>query len=277
MHATIASSRALCGALNRVEVLDPMDGSVHEIPLANLCLAFLPALVAIGILYRWSLNAGTSMYGMVRMLVQLLMIGYVLMFIFDSDQAWIVLIVLAVMALASSWIALRTVQGSRKALYAQSLISVLIGGGATLILVTQGVLNLDPWYSARYMIPLAGMIFAAAMNSVSLAAERLEAELQRNVPYDEARGIALKAALIPITNSLFAVGLVSLPGMMTGQILSGVSPLIAARYQIMVMCMMFGAAGISAACFLVMVRGQMEKGGPISSKTCDTSQGLAKS
>ena len=95
------------------------------------------------------------------------------------------------------------------------------------------------------------MIFANAMNSVSLAAERLEAETERNVPYDQARNIALRASLTPITNSLFAVGLVSLPGMMTGQILSGVSPLIAVRYQIMVMCMIFGSAGISAACFLL--------------------------
>ncbi len=79
-------------------------------------------------------------------------------------------------------------------------------------------------------------------------------ELGRGVSYDDARGIALNAALIPIINSLFAVGLVSLPGMMTGQILSGISPFIAARYQIMVMCMLFTAAGFSAAFFLVIAR-----------------------
>lgn len=232
-----------------------MNDSVLEIPLMNLALAFIPALAAIAILYRWSLNAGTTLYGMSRMLIQLLLIGYFLSYIFEAEQAWIVLAVLAVMVIASSWIALRTVQGSRSALYRQSIASVLLGGGLTLVLITQGVLDLDPWFSARMMVPLAGMIFAAAMNSVSLAAERLEAEVQRGAAYEEARGIALKAALIPITNSLFAVGLVSLPGMMTGQILSGVSPLIAARYQIMVMCMMFGSAGISAACFLVLARG----------------------
>jgi putative ABC transport system permease protein len=98
------------------------------------------------------------------------------------------------------------------------------------------------------------MIFASAMNSVSIAVERLDAEVERDVPYEKARIIALRASLIPITNSLFAVGLVSLPGMMTGQILSGVSPFIAARYQIMVMCMIFGSAGISSACFLALVR-----------------------
>ncbi len=121
-----------------------------------------------------------------------------------------------------------------------------------LLLVTQGVLQLDPWYMPSYMIPLAGMIFANGMNSVSLAGERLQSELKSGVVYAEAEKLAIQASLIPITNSLFAVGLVSIPGMMTGQILSGVSPFIAARYQIMVMCMIFGSAGISSALFLVL-------------------------
>jgi len=98
------------------------------------------------------------------------------------------------------------------------------------------------------------MIFASSMNSVSLAVERLTAEIERNVDYQHARNTALRTSLIPITNSLFAVGLVSLPGMMTGQILSGISPLVAARYQIMVMCMIFGSAGISSALFLKLVK-----------------------
>ena len=67
----------------------------------------------------------------------------------------------------------------------------------------------------------------------------------------EARRTALDAALIPQLNALFAVGLVSLPGMMTGQILSGIDPLVAVRYQIMVMCMVFGSGGLAAAAYLV--------------------------
>ena len=115
-------------------------------------------------------------------------------------------------------------------------------------------LRLDPWYLPRYMIPLAGMVFANAMTAVSLAAERLFAELGHGDSWEEARKMAFQAAMIPVVNSLFAVGLVSLPGMMTGQILSGVSPLIAARYQIMVMCMIFASAGISTAIFLTLAR-----------------------
>ena len=132
--------------------------------------------------------------------------------------------------------------------------AVLIGGVPIFILITQVVLDLPLWYQPSYVVPLAGMIFANAMNSVSLAGERFESEMERNLTYDQARVIALKASLIPITNSLLAVGLVSLPGMMTGQILSGVSPLIAARYQVVVMCMMFGSAGISSALFLKFIK-----------------------
>ena len=98
------------------------------------------------------------------------------------------------------------------------------------------------------------MIFAASMNAIALAAERREAELKLGKSGDEAIADAFHTALIPIMNSLFAVGLVTLPGMMTGQILSGVSPLIAARYQIMVMAMIFGATGLSALLFLYFTR-----------------------
>ena len=236
-----------------------MNGTLQTIPLMNLALVFVPALITIGILFKWSLNASNALYAVSRMLVQLMLIGYFLSYIFESDNSGIVLIIMAVMVVASSWIALGTVADKRMQLYRYAFISLLVGGGFTLALVTQGVLVLDPWYSPQSMIPIAGMIFANAMNSVSLAGERLNAELGRDVPYDEARTIAMQSAMIPVINSLFAVGLVSLPGMMTGQILSGVSPLIAARYQIMVMCMIFGASGISTAMFLMMVKSELTR------------------
>jgi putative ABC transport system permease protein len=142
----------------------------------------------------------------------------------------------------------------KASLFPASLVSVLLGGGTTLLLITQGVLQLKPWYQPSLIIPLAGMIFAASMTNISLALERLHAELENGVVFQSARDIAFKTSMIPVINSLLAVGLISLPGMMTGQILSGVSPLIAVRYQIMVMCMIFGAAGLSTVCFLTMIR-----------------------
>ena len=236
-----------------------MNHTLQTIPLLNLSLAFIPALVTIFILYKWTLNSTNALYAVSRMLVQLLLIGYFLSYIFESESSWVVLIILVVMVVASSWIALGTVADKRLQLYRFAFIAITCGGGVTLLLITQAVLTLDPWYSPTSMIPIAGMIFANSMNSVSLAAERLNAEIGRNVSYDEARKEALRSALIPVINSLFAVGLVSLPGMMTGQILSGVSPLIAARYQIMVMCMILGSAGMSTAYFLLLVKPVFEK------------------
>ena len=231
---------------------------IQTIPLANLALAFLPALVMIGVMFYWSMQAGNALYAMVRMLGQLLLIGYFLTYIFRSNQAWVVLSVLGVMVVASSWIALNNVVSDRRRLYLFSLTSILLAGGITLAIISAGVLRLDPWYEPRFLIPLAGMIFANSMNSVSLCAERLTAELRRGDDWITARTTALQAGMIPMVNSLFAVGLVSLPGMMTGQILSGVSPLIAVRYQIMVMCMIFGSGGLAAVLFLQFSRNLFE-------------------
>jgi putative ABC transport system permease protein len=160
------------------------------------------------------------------------------------------------MVLVSSWISMRELSNKDNKVYLNIVLSILIGGGLTLALIVNIVLDIQPWFSPSYIIPLASMIFANAMNTVSLTAERHQAEINRGVGYRQARNIAFKTGLIPITNSLFAVGLVSLPGMMTGQILSGVSPLIAARYQIMVMSMLYGSAGLSAALFLYLSKSQ---------------------
>ncbi len=234
-----------------------MSASLQIISPFNVALAFIPVLIVLVILYRWSLDVGNAAYSVVRMLVQLLLVGYLLTTLFAADSAWMVALVMIVMVTAASWIALGTVKGRRRALYLHGLWAIVAGGGLTLLLVTQGVLSLAPWFEPKYMIPLAGMIFANSMNSVSLAAERLTAELSRDVAYEKARAIAFQAAFIPVVNSMFAVGLVALPGMMTGQILSGVSPTIAVHYQIVVMCMLFGSAGLSTAIFLVTTRNRM--------------------
>ena len=229
-----------------------MNTAIQTITLQGLVLAFLPAAAVIIIMFRWAAGANTAVYATARMLVQLLLIGYVLVYIFEADHPGIVLGVLLIMLTAASWIALRPIAKKEPRLYLNALGAIFVGGILTLALVSQAVISVEPWFSPRYVVPLAGMIFAAAMNSVSLAAERLQAESANGVPYMEARRTALQTSLIPIINSLFAVGVVSLPGMMTGQILSGVSPLVAAQYQIVVMTMLFGASGISAALYLVL-------------------------
>ena len=230
-----------------------MSDSIATIPLPNLAIAALPLLALIALMFRWSTNAGGAVYAAARMLLQLVLIGYALTWIFSVNSPFLVLGVLTIMLAAASWIALRPISDNRGRLLGASLCAITASGGLTLALITLAVLEADPWYQPQLVIPLAGMIFASSMNAVSIAAERFASETGRGISLIDARNEAFQAALIPLLNSLLAVGLVSLPGMMTGQILSGVDPLIAVRYQIMVMCMLTGAAGIAAAIYLSLV------------------------
>ena len=156
------------------------------------------------------------------------------------------------MIAVSTWIALRSFEKKDIKTYFIFLISIGVPGLILLGLVTQLVLQMQKWFEPSLVVPIAGMIFANSMNTVSLVAERFESEFQRGEDYVDARRIALDASLIPQINSLFAVGLVSLPGMMTGQILSGVDPVIAVRYQMMVMWMTFGSGGLAAVLYIIL-------------------------
>jgi len=179
---------------------------------------------------------------LVRMVSQLLLIGYLLVFIFDSNSSYIVLLTLFVMITFASIISLRPLQKREKNLYSHSFISILIGGGISLVLVLFGVLEVKSWYEPKVVIPLAGMVFSNSMNALSLFLKS----------FNDSQNLSesIKTALIPTINSFFAVGLVSLPGMMTGQILSGIDPLIAVRYQIMIMLMVLSSSGVSIIVFI---------------------------
>tara|TARA_B100001123_G_C15172929_1_gene972166 strand:+ start:561 stop:1280 length:720 start_codon:yes stop_codon:yes gene_type:complete len=224
--------------------------AITTIPLANLLLGFLPVILLIVIMKLWGLNALQPMYANVRMLIQLLLIGYVLTYIFETNQPIVVSFVVLFMILVSSWIALRPLKERGIKAFLIVVTSLAISGLAVLFLISQLIVDLPRWFEPSFVIPIAGMIFANSMNTVSLAGERFTTEQQRGKTYEEARKIALETAMIPQINALLAVGLVSLPGMMTGQILSGIEPLTAARYQIMVMCMIFSTAGLSAVTYM---------------------------
>lgn len=227
---------------------------MQTIPVLNLSLVLIPALMVVGILWRWSAEPGAALYALARMVIQLVLIGFVLTYLFAAEHAVMVAGILSVMLLVSAWIALRSVPEQRTRLYFKALLATGLVNLVLLILITQAVLTSEPWFQPNQVIPLAGMIFAVGMNAISLFAERFFAELKNNAALLTARNTAYRATLIPTLNSLLAVGLVSLPGMMTGQILSGVSPLIAVRYQIMIMLVLFSSSGLTAFVFYYLAR-----------------------
>ena len=226
--------------------------SVNIIPITSLLIGLLPVIILIIIMKLWNLNSLQAIYANARMLIQLLLVGYVLTFIFETGSPILVFLVIIFMILMSSFIAIRPLESKGVKPFLIVLIALGITGVGVLALVTQIILDLPRWFEPQYVIPLAGMVFANSMNTISLVGERFNAEQKRGESYIKSRNIAMGAAMIPQVNVLLAVGLVALPGMMTGQILSGIDPLTAARYQIMVMCMIFSTAGLSAVLYLFL-------------------------
>ncbi|WP_417327858.1 ABC transporter permease [Halarcobacter sp.] len=224
---------------------------MSTISFFNLSLSFIPLVFVWYFYYKWTKDKSDILVASIRMIIQLITIGYLLVFIFKSDDLKVGIFIVLFMIVVASWITLRNTNDKTFKHYFQILLAVGASGLINLFLIIGFVLELEKLYEPRYAIPLAGMVFANTMNALSLAVERFEKEIERT-NFIEARQIAFKACMIPQINSLLAVGLVALPGMMTGQILSGVDPLIAVRYQIMIMAMTLSSAGISAVVYFLL-------------------------
>ena len=196
-----------------------------------------------------------------RTFVQLLAVGYVLDVVFASASPASIVGIVFLMLTIAAW----TVAGRQRrpswGLRALVWISLTSGCGLTLLLATEVILQIRPWYDPYYLIPLMGMIIGNSLNSATLAVERLEGELRASREQIEAWlalgatsrqaaatavRAAMKAAMIPIINSMMVVGLVALPGMMTGQILGGSPPALAIKYQVLIMYMIAFSTTVSA-------------------------------
>jgi putative ABC transport system permease protein len=219
----------------------------------SLALMAIPLVLLGFLMHRWGFSIKPLAVASLRMILQLLAIGYVLVALFGHANLWASLGVFGIMAVAASWIAKRHVGKFGINAFGRLLLSIGIASSGMLALVLI-VVNPTPWYQPQVFIPLAGMIVASSMNALSLFAERLSSE-QEKYAFEIARNRAFNASLIPQFNSFLAVGLVSLPGMMTGQILSGISPMIAVRYQIVVMVMVLCTAAFSIVVYTFTCKG----------------------
>ncbi|MGK0248720.1 MAG: putative ABC transport system permease protein [Oleispira sp.] len=215
----------------------------------DLAWCLIPVVLVCAVYIAWQGKPSEIIIAVLRMAVQLIAVGYVLISIFENPSPWISAGIVTLMLLIAAWIAIRPVRHHKGYLPA-AIIALGCSVGLHLCISLLLVLKADSWFQPQLLIPLAGMYFANAMNAISLAAERYHSELHNGVSAEKARLTAFHTSMIPQINGLLAVGLVALPGMMTGQILSGVSPLIAVRYQIMIMAMILGTAGIGAAMML---------------------------
>ncbi len=222
------------------------------IPIENLLFMLFPLSIVGYFYYKWADDAKEIIYATIRMVIPLLLIGYALIYIFENNSWYIGLLIILFMIAMSSFIVLRNIEDKNSRSYFIIFFAIAIGESLNLILIIEFVLDLTPFYEPKFVVPLAGMVYANSMNALSLAAERLEKELI-NPTYIDAKKVAFKASMMPRVNTFLAVGIVSLLGMMTGQILSGVDSLVAVRYQIVVMAMILGTSGISVIIYLKMI------------------------
>lgn len=218
----------------------------------DLSWCLIPICLVSIIYYYWHGKPQDILLASMRMIIQLVAVGYVLVSIFENPSPWISLGIVSVMMCIAAWIAIRPIR-HQPGFLIPALIALSTSVSIHLVICLALVLKADSWYQPQLLIPIAGMFFANTMNGISLAAERYQSELNNQIPPDQARINAFHAAMIPQINGLLAVGVVALPGMMTGQILSGVSPLVAVRYQIMIMTMILGTSGLGAAIMLWLV------------------------
>lgn len=132
-----------------------MKLNIYEIGMFDVAISLIPIIFVIGILAIWSLNSITAIYASLRMLIQLIVIGYILASIFALNDPNIVVLILVLMLLIASWITLRPLKEKNSNLFLKALIAITIGGVLTLIFTTLVVLKIDYWYQPEYVIPLS--------------------------------------------------------------------------------------------------------------------------
>ena len=195
-----------------------------------------------------------------RMTAQLLFVGLVLRYLFASGSFLLVLLMSAVMLFAAG----REVQARQKRKiigfsgYLLSICAMFVSSFSVTVLALLVIVQVEPWYTPQYAIPLLGMLLGNTMTGISLAMDRMtdqlhgrRAEVEQRLllgqTWQEAsrdiRSDCMRTGMMPIINSMAAAGLVSLPGMMTGQILSGTPPVEAVKYQILIMFLIAAGTG----------------------------------
>ena len=237
--------------------------------MLQLAGAYGLILLAVGFARVWQIGQEKQLlWASIRMVLQLLAVGYLLNLIFTVHSPLPVLLMLLAMTGFSLQVAGSRSKKRMPHFYRVMGSSIMIGCGGITCYFCLLVVGYSPWYDPRYLIPLAGMIIGNAMNGASLAAERLSSEMHdrreeietaiclganARQAAESAVRAAYTAALIPTMNTMAATGIVALPGMMTGQILSGTEPVVAVRYQIAIMCAITGSVAITS--FLILLQG----------------------
>ncbi len=229
-----------------------------DIGLPHVLLSLLLCAVALAVTLWWKIPVQKDIaLGSVRAFVQLIAVGYVLEYIFGMESIWLILLAILIMITVGAHAAAGRATGVRGA-FRVTFPAIIIGSTFTLGLML--LVRIVP-FKAQYIIPLAGMIVGNSMNASALTVNRIAADLKANAPAIETalalgkgwreasrpyQKNAATAGMLSILNFMKTVGIVALPGAMTGMILAGADPLKAVLFQIVVGYMLMGAVSIAS-------------------------------
>jgi len=240
--------------------MTPTSSGALTISDGRLALSALLILVNVALSAALRLGLARSLLvASVRMVVQLLLVGFVLEWLFRQDNAPLIVLLGAAMAMIAGVSAVQRTRRRFAGIYLNSLLSVMAAAALVTGLAVTGLIQPQPWYNPQYLIPLLGMVLGNTLNGISLGLDRfMEGVAQRPRSGGDGPGPrgtrweacqevvrdAIRVAMIPTINSMMVMGLVSLPGMMTGQILQGAAPAAAVRYQIVILFMIASATAL---------------------------------
>jgi putative ABC transport system permease protein len=225
------------------------DFTLLNVDSLPLTLGIIGIAIAISLWQKLELE-GQFFFAASRALLQLLIVGYLLGFVFALKNPWGVLITLGAMLTIASIVTRNRIDRQLQGLLPLTIASILASSLFTLSYVILLILQPPNWYEPQYLIPLGGMILGNASNAASLAGERLKSAIANNrleiethlslgatpqQAISKYRQEAIRIGLIPILNQMMIAGLVTLPSTLTGQLLSGMDPLNAASYQILIL------------------------------------------
>lgn len=196
-----------------------------------------------------------------RMIVQLILVGLLLKSLFSILSPWLTLMVAIFMLLFAGREIWARQEHRLTGVWGYGIGTGAMGfaGAGITVIALISMIGTDPWWTPRFALPLLGMVLGNTMTGVSLALDTLHTTVRRERVAIEAQLLlgadrwsalrpalrhALRAGFMPIINSMAATGVVSIPGMMTGQIMSGVDPTEAVKYQLLVMFLIGGATGL---------------------------------
>ncbi|HET9581336.1 MAG TPA: iron export ABC transporter permease subunit FetB [Gemmatimonadota bacterium] len=237
-----------------------MTGQYIDLTAGQVALAALLILVNAGISLALRLGMERRLLvAAVRTIAQLFLIGLVLDWVFSVGRVEIVLVLMTVMVLIAGLAAVRRTERRYPGIWLNAVVSMWASSWLIAAIALFGIVRVRPWYDPQYAIPLLGMILGNTLNGISLGLDRLtqELEIRRDLveaflalgatrweaAQDPVRR-SVRTGMIPIINSMMVVGIVSIPGMMTGQLLAGVDPLDAVEYQIVIMFLIASGTAI---------------------------------